>query len=122
MATPTTPVPRRKVTIAAAASSPSPQTNGTKAKSRTALGSAPLASKPSPSVTDTASSSAAMRTGMNSRSNATEPACTVVGDVGVTSTASSVPIICSWRIAVATRWSSSPVTVAITTPIMTNSK
>ena len=42
------------------------------------------------------------------RSKATEPAWTVVGDVGVTSSASSVPIICSWRIAVATRCSSSP--------------
>ena len=32
-----------------------------------------------------------MRSGMNSRSNATEPACTVPGAVGVVSTASKSP-------------------------------
>ena len=59
---------------------------------------------------------------MKNRSNAAEPACTVVGDVGVTSSASSVPISCSSRIAVETFWSSSPLTVTMTTPIITNSK
>ena len=43
-----------------------------------------------------------MRMGMKNRSNAAEPACTVVGDVGVTSSASSVPISRSSRIAVET--------------------
>ena len=63
-----------------------------------------------------------MRIGMKTRSNATEPAWTVVGDVGLTSSDSSVPIICSCRIAVDTFWSSRPLTVVMTTPTITNSK
>ena len=122
MPMPITPPPRRNVTIAAAASSPRPQTNGTKHISRTRLGRMPLGAKSSPAVSATTSSSTAMRTGTNRRSNAADPICTVVGDVGVTSSASSVPISCSWRIAVETFASSSPLTVAMTTPIITNSK
>ena len=49
MPIPITPPPRRNVTIAAAASSPSPQTNGTKHISRTRLGRMPLGAKSSPS-------------------------------------------------------------------------
>jgi hypothetical protein len=45
----------------------------------------------------------------------------VAGDVGLVSSASSVPIICSDRIALATRCSSSMLTVLMTTPIITNS-
>ena len=70
----------------------------------------------------TAASSSVMRIGMNTRSNATEPTCTVVAEVGVTSSASSVPIICSWRTAIATRCSRTVQTVVTTTPIITKSK
>ena len=63
-----------------------------------------------------------MRTGMKSRSNATAPAWIVDGALGVTRSDSSVPIICSSRIAVATRMSSRPLTAVITTPIITNSR
>ncbi len=64
-----------------------------------------------------------MRIGTNTRSNATDPTCTVVGEVGVTSSASSVPIICSCRIAIATLLRAARLqTVVMTTPIITNSK
>jgi hypothetical protein len=118
----TMPAPRRNVTITAAATRPRPHTKGTKHTSSTRLGAMPLGWKSSPNVSATTSSSTVMRTGMNSRSNPAEPACTVVGDVGVTSRASSVPMSCSWRIAVETFCSSIPLTVAMTTPIITNSK
>ena len=119
---PSSPVPRRKVTIAAPVARPRPQANGTSAATISAAGTIPPGSKCRPNTSAIAPIISVARSGTISSVEATEPICTVAVAVGVASSDSSVPCSCSWRIAPATRYSSTPSARLSTIPVATNSR